>query len=393
MTSTNIDYVDTYFEFPTLTKIHGEPTYFQLKELKNELKSNASSVTTDLGGGANGHLGLVLTPAEYNAVSATAYNRPTHPGNLNIAAGTAQHEATRLRNEHKEAVRLFRETIDVEKALIKQVVAALEPKYLKSLRNANSNAITRPLHEVLDYLFTKYGVVNADTLMDIEDKVKTMEYSLSDPLIVMFNEIEELERLGIAATNPYREMQLVQIGLKIIKNTNDIEDAINKWYSRPAAEHTWNNFKNHFEDARELLKKVRGENMQTSSFQQANYVANEVSARIARTQESILQAFAAQQQTMAEQQTAMTAATERNEEVNAATTESTQLAILQLLKAIKDEMKTTNPVRTPRRKFYCWTHGGCNHQSSECRNKKDGHQDNATFRDKKGGSTKGCTNA
>ena len=36
MTSTNIDYVDTYFELPTLTKIHGEPTYFQLKELKNE---------------------------------------------------------------------------------------------------------------------------------------------------------------------------------------------------------------------------------------------------------------------------------------------------------------------------------------------------------------------
>ena len=61
MTSTNIDYVDTYFEFPTLTNIHGEPTYFQLKELKNELKSNATSVTSDLGGGGNGHLGLVLS--------------------------------------------------------------------------------------------------------------------------------------------------------------------------------------------------------------------------------------------------------------------------------------------------------------------------------------------
>ena len=131
MTSTNIDYVDTYFEIPTLTKIHGEPTYFQLKELKNELKSNASSVTTDLGGGANGHLGLVLTPTEYNAVSAIPCNRPTHPGTLNIAAGTALHETTRLRNDHNEAVRLFRETIDVEKALIKQIVAALEPKYLK----------------------------------------------------------------------------------------------------------------------------------------------------------------------------------------------------------------------------------------------------------------------
>ena len=53
MTSTNIDYVDTYFEFPTLTKIHGEPTYFHLKELKNELKANAASVTSDLGGGSS----------------------------------------------------------------------------------------------------------------------------------------------------------------------------------------------------------------------------------------------------------------------------------------------------------------------------------------------------
>ena len=125
MTSTNIDYVDTYFEFPTLTKIHGEPTYFQLKELKNELKSNATSVTTDLGGGRHGHLGLVLTPTEYLAVSTTAYNRPTHPGSLTIEPGTTQHEATRLQNEHEEAVRLFRETIDVEKALIKQLVAAV----------------------------------------------------------------------------------------------------------------------------------------------------------------------------------------------------------------------------------------------------------------------------
>ena len=42
MTSTNIDYVDTYLEIPTLTKIHGEPSYFQLKELKNEIKTASS---------------------------------------------------------------------------------------------------------------------------------------------------------------------------------------------------------------------------------------------------------------------------------------------------------------------------------------------------------------
>ena len=153
MSSTNIDYVDTYFEFPSLTRIHGEPNYDSLKIVKDELRSNATSVTSDLGGGAYGHLGLVLTNVEYQVVSPTAYNRPNHPGPLIIPIGTAQHEATRLREEHKTSIRLFRETIDVEKALIKQLVAAIEPKYLKSLRNDHTNAIDVSISAVLTHLF------------------------------------------------------------------------------------------------------------------------------------------------------------------------------------------------------------------------------------------------
>ena len=114
MTSTNIDYVDTYFENPVLTKIHGEPTYKGLKTLKNELKSNAISVTSDLGGGAHGQLGLVLIPAEYAAISPVPYVCPVHPGPLVVPAGTAQHEARRLQDDHKETIGLFCETIDVE---------------------------------------------------------------------------------------------------------------------------------------------------------------------------------------------------------------------------------------------------------------------------------------
>ena len=221
--------------------------------------------------------------------------------------------------------------------------------------------------------------------MDIETKVRTMEYSITDPLVVIYNEIEELARLANAANNPFSDMQQVQIGLRIIKNTNDFEQGIEKWYARPVGEHTWTNFKTHFEEAREMIKKVRGADMRNSAFQQVNFVANEVRAEIAQTQESILQAIA-------ENQTATNSEYEEpSEVVNAATTETTQLAILQLLKQIKDDMKQcTSTSRNPRRKFYCWTHGACCHKSSDCRNKKDGHQDDATFNNKKNGSTKGC---
>ena len=142
MSSTNIDYIAIYFELRTLTRIHGEPNCESLKTLKTEIKTNATQVKSDLGGGQHRNLGLVLTPAEYAAVSIVSYNRPLHQGNLTIPAGTAQHKAKRLREEHKEAIRLFRQTIDMEKSLIKQAVTAIEPEYLKALCDPVSNAIT-----------------------------------------------------------------------------------------------------------------------------------------------------------------------------------------------------------------------------------------------------------
>ena len=184
------------------------------------MKSNTASVTTDLGGGTHGHLGLVLTPAEYTVVSAVPYVRLAHPGNGIIPPGTAQHEATHLQSNHQAAIRLFRETVDVKKALIKQLVAAIESKYLKRLCNVNSNAIDIDLHAILTHLFERYGSVDEDNLMDVEEKVKTLDYNPSDPLVSVYNDVEELARLGTAANNPYSDMQKVQIGLCIVKNTN-----------------------------------------------------------------------------------------------------------------------------------------------------------------------------
>jgi hypothetical protein len=69
--STSVPTVDSILEsFPTnpLTKIHGRPTYDSLNELRNELKSNASSIPTSRGGGGHGYLGLILSADDYNTL-------------------------------------------------------------------------------------------------------------------------------------------------------------------------------------------------------------------------------------------------------------------------------------------------------------------------------------
>ena len=68
-----VDYINNLFVYPSLNKIHGYPNYVSLLKLKKQLKTKAKSVSTDLGDGAHGHLGLVLSPDEYETVSRTLY--------------------------------------------------------------------------------------------------------------------------------------------------------------------------------------------------------------------------------------------------------------------------------------------------------------------------------
>ena len=67
--------------FPTaVTKITGEPNYESLKNSKDELKANAASIPTTLGGGTHGYLGLILSSTAYATIAATQFIEPIYSG-------------------------------------------------------------------------------------------------------------------------------------------------------------------------------------------------------------------------------------------------------------------------------------------------------------------------
>ena len=94
-----VNYINTSFEFKVLTPIAGRPTYHSLKTLHNQLKANARSVRSDLGGARHGHLGLVLSPAKYALLSNTPFVTPNHPGTLVIPANATQHMSRTLQDQ------------------------------------------------------------------------------------------------------------------------------------------------------------------------------------------------------------------------------------------------------------------------------------------------------
>ena len=97
--------------------------------------------------------------------------------------------------------------------------------------------------------------------------------------------------------------------------------------------------------------------------------------------------------------------------VNATIQDSAQVEMLRILRDISHNMNNNNnsqngqaggsrrrPRKTPdnanfHRRItnkYCWTHGGCAHNSAACIQKANGHQDNAKFSNCMGGSNAFC---
>ena len=151
------------FQFETLTPVVGQPDFESLTTLKNQLKANAQSVPSTLGGGNHGMLGMVLSDLEYALVSNVAFVMEPYPGNLHIPAGTTAIQAKVLESAHNHRMSMYQQCIGVKNALVQQIVKAVEDEWLKPLRNGITNSIDRTIPEILHYLFQQYGDVSPDS--------------------------------------------------------------------------------------------------------------------------------------------------------------------------------------------------------------------------------------
>ena len=87
-----------------------------------------------------------------------------------------------MRDLHKEAICVFIEVNAVDKALIQQIIQAIEPEYLSALRDRVTNSINVPVFDVLQHLKNSYGNVEGEALQAHGDAVSCMSYSLAQPI-------------------------------------------------------------------------------------------------------------------------------------------------------------------------------------------------------------------
>ena len=368
--------------------------------MKKQLKANALSVPSTLGGGNHGLLGLVLTQQEYARISNVQFQIPLRPEALVIPPFTAQHDVVRLQGEHNQARETYNDCMAVKKSLIKQIVATINSEYLKELRDPDTNSIDLPIPDILQHLFGRYGTVTPETLAREEAAMASFFWDLRDLPVIMYNKIDDLVSLAEAANMPKTEAQIVNYGLDIIKKTNDFEQALLTWFAMPAANHTYANFKQHFADAQRELRQNRGARLRDTTQHQANQVAD-LRADFFRFCDEVVASVNA----LAEvQQQSSQEDTEYQQEAPKETANATtdvNAALLLLLQQMRNDMVAAKPGNGKRNdrsggqgrrntSKYCWSHGACAHESKDCRSPKPGHQKEATFENKMGGEEKFC---
>ena len=319
-----------------------------------------------------------------------------------IPAYQLPHVVQTTQNRYNDQVKLFNECNNVEQALRQQIVKAVDDAYLTALRNHLTNTIDATIPVILDYLFTNHGRVSPGMLQAEEKAVKEMHYDITHPIDVIFNKLEDLNDLSIATRADYTETQLINIVYVIINNTAKYQHYIRDWSRFQPAQNTWANFKTHFRQAHQELRETGDLQVRETRFDSANLVQEVIdgvqtalhSTDVPPLEYPVamhhLANNAAQTQLMPQLMQQMVQMMDQMATIQ-------QNLYAQSSQGPPSSSNTTLSSNSSRRRgnctntnFYCWSHGACAHPSNQCYSKRPGHQDNATFENKIGGSTVYC---
>jgi hypothetical protein len=420
MSGSHINYRESYFQHPSLTKISGDPTYASLAKLEKECKANGKSVNSTLGGGLQGHLGLVSSTVAYARVSpGDPFIRPVLPvlPDLTIATAAVIAAAHQLYNSQ---LVIFQACNLIERTIIQQINTALDEDCLADMIDDDTGLLEGTIPEILQTLFDTYGAITPQSLAAARSKVEAITYNHARPIVTIFTAINEYAHMADAAHATETPAQLINLGIIIITRSTIFSSDIRKWHDKDAADNTWPAFKDHFKAAQKAIKRSQP-TVTADSLGYHDQTANQVSGLddpdIDHSPLHNDEATTITAETLAEQQM-------HQQLINMANSTQHSQQMLQHMTALastvsdlqsqisnnqnngrgrgrgqgngRDRDRNNGNNRRSgndgnKRTFkYCWSHGNCSHTGADCNTKAEGHIDTATYANMQGGSTQRC---
>jgi hypothetical protein len=279
---------------------------------------------------------------------------PVHHGVAPVhAANATQFQITETNRQYEANVKTFNVFTQCRLKIKQQILAAVDNLYTQALEDDDFGyAQVEPI-DLLDHLWDIYGTTTPE---DVEkNRNRLIEpWNPDEPLENLWQRISEIRQYATRAGEVIPETVVVRLTKQVIEATGVFTNAIDKWQDKTPADQTWANFLVHFN--RENNERLRKLTAQKAGYHGAHQAIPE-SANTTNT----LQRRAPP-----------------------VTTPPQRVPPATNTPAITPDHITTNG----RKMYYCWSHGlgtNPNHTSHNCRNKKNGHNDDATADNLMGG--------
>ena len=242
---TDSEHIKGNFPFPIFPRHAGIPAYHSVNEVHTKGKANAASISSELGGGAHGLLGLTLSPTTYFQLTGNHFVKPANPGTIPLnVIGTAAAMTETVR-QHKEYLRVFRLVENTELSLKSQLIDTFEETYFRGLRNRHTGFLGITYLDMIVHLYNNSGLTSA---LDIIESKKRMDklYDPSEAIETYFDQIEDAVEFAEAGNSPFSDTQIVTKAFIQIFSTGLYKDECRTWNQLLVPARTWPAFKSIF---------------------------------------------------------------------------------------------------------------------------------------------------
>jgi hypothetical protein len=219
MTASTLDELIAEFPHSSLPKVTGEPTCDDLKVIWRLPNTNAMSVSSYVGGGRHGHLGIIMTNEEYFAIAANVFPVPENPGaSPEVVVGMMSAVIAELTGLHRKATQVYRTYHNVDQAIKKLIIEAFDNAYLNALSNEVVGYANCTSLDLLTHLLTFYTMIAPTELTQNYERLNT-PYDPNQPIEALFQQIQDARAFAVAGGQPYGEAMIVNVAYTLVFNT------------------------------------------------------------------------------------------------------------------------------------------------------------------------------
>lgn len=280
---------------------------------------------------------MLIPPAAYLARFKTNYIVPTHPGAAPVhAANAKQAQITETNRAYQAAIKEFDVYQNVKMILHKMIIDAVDPIYLSALEDADLGLAEVTPMDMLEHLEDAYTEYTQEDIENNRESLK-LAWNPDTPIETLWLRIKKAKEYATRAGAKLSDTTVMHLTVSMFEREKMFPEYVRQWHDTDAAAQTYTRFQTIFK----LAVAARQRTMTANTAGAAGYDG----AALAATRTS--------------------------------STASTQASPQTVVAAEHISL------------YYCWTHGlsaNPRHNSATCQRRAEGHKEDATATDIKGGN-------